>query len=241
MATAMEQNILEAQVREPGTKNAARRVRVGGKIPAVVYGAGKDSAAIAVDPRQVTRILNSESGHNTIFDLALEGGERTKAMIVDWQYEPIKGKLLHIDLKRIAMDKKLVVTVPIMLVGEAEGVKQQGGIMEQILREVEIECLPGDIPSVIEADVSELVFGKVLRVSDLAHDDKIEFITDANQPVAHITTVKEEVAPAADAVAADAAATPAEPEVIKKGKQDAEGEEGAEAEKPEKAEKKEKK
>jgi large subunit ribosomal protein L25 len=125
-------------------------------------------------------------------------------------------------------------------------VKQQGGILEQILREVEVECLPGDIPSAIEADVSELVFGKVLRVSDLAHDGKIEFITEANQPVAHITTVKEEVAPAADAVAADAAATPAEPEVIKKGKQEVEGEEGAEAaadkpERPEKPEKKEKK
>jgi len=125
-------------------------------------------------------------------------------------------------------------------------VKQQGGILEQILREVEVECLPGDIPSAIEADVSELVFGKVLRVADLLHDDKIEFITEANQPVAHITTVKEEVAPAADAVAADAAATPAEPEVIKKGKQEVEGEEGAEAaadkpERPEKPEKKEKK
>ena len=164
-------------------------------------------------------------------------------MIVDWQYEPIKSHLLHIDLKRIAMDKKLTVSVPIVLKGEAAGVKQQGGIMEQILREVEVECLPGDIPSAIEADVSELVFGKVLRVSDLIHDEKkIEFITDANQPVAHITTVKEEVAPAADAVAADAAAAPAEPEVIKKGKQEVEGEEGAEAgEKPEKPEKKEKK
>jgi large subunit ribosomal protein L25 len=164
-------------------------------------------------------------------------------MIVDWQYEPIKSHLLHIDLKRIAMDKKLTVSVPIVLKGEAAGVKQQGGIMEQILREVEIECLPGDIPSMIEADVSELVFGKVLRVSDLTHDSKkITFITDENQPVAHITTVKEEVAPAADAVAAEAGATPAEPEVIKKGKQDAEGEEGAEAaEKPEKGEKKEKK
>ena len=180
MATATEQNILEAQTREPGTKNAARRVRVGGKIPAVVYGAGKNSAAITVDPRQVTRILNSESGHNTIFDLALEGGERTKAMIVDWQYEPIKGKLLHIDLKRIAMDKKLVVTVPIVLKGEAEGVKQQGGIMEQILREVEIECLPGDIPAHIDADVSPLVckadrkaaiwgvVAKPSRISDMA-------------------------------------------------------------------------
>ena len=149
-------------------------------------------------------------------------------MIVDWQYEPIKGALLHIDLKRIAMDKKLTVSVPIVLKGEAAGVKQQGGILEQILREVEVECLPGDIPSAIEADVSELVFGVVLRVSDLPHDEtKMQFLTDANQPVAHITTVKEEVVAAAEAVAADAAAAPAEPEVIKKGKQEVEGEEGA--------------
>jgi large subunit ribosomal protein L25 len=244
MATAAtESNVLEAQTRTPGNKNVARRVRMGGKIPGVLYGAGKDSLPVTLDPRQVTRILHSATGHNTIFDLAVEGGERTKAMIVDWQYEPIKSHLLHIDLKRIAMDVKLQVSVPIVLKGEAAGVKQQGGIMEQILREVEIECLPGDIPSMIEADVSELVFGKVLRVSDLTHDSKkITFITDENQPVAHITTVKEEVAPAADAVAAEAGATPAEPEVIKKGKQDAEGEEGAEAaEKPEKGEKKEKK
>ena len=127
---------------------------------------------MTLDPRQVTRILHSETGHNTIFDLAVEGGESTKAMIVDWQYEPIKSHLLHIDLKRIAMDQKLTVSVPIVLKGEAAGVKQQGGIMEQILREVEIECLPGDIPSDIEADVSELVFGKVLRVSDLPHDER---------------------------------------------------------------------
>ena len=187
------------------------------------------------------RILNSETGHNTIFDLALTGGEPTKAMIVDWQYEPIKGHLLHIDLKRIALDKVLKVSVPIFLVGEAAGVKQEGGIMEQMLREVEIECLPADIPSHIDADVSELTFGKVLRVSELPHSDKIKFITDANQPVAHVTSVKEEVVATPDAVAADAAA-PAEPEVIKKGKQDAE-EEGAEAPaaKPEKGEKKEKK
>ena len=216
---------------------------MGGKIPGVVYGAGKESLPVTLDPRQVTRILHSETGHNTIFDLELEGGERTKAMIVDWQYEPIKGHLLHIDLKRIAMDQKLTVSVPIVLKGEAAGVKQQGGILEQILREVEVECLPGDIPSAIEADVSELVFGKVLRVSDLtARREKIEFITDANQPVAHITTVKEEVAPLPEAVAAEAGATPAEPEVIKKGKQEVEGEEGAEAaaEKPEKPEKEKK-
>src|SRR5579863_4530656 len=246
MATATESNILEAQPRDPGNKNAARRVRRDGKVPAVVYGAGKAALSVSVDPRQVARILHSQSGHNTIFDLTLDGGERTKAMIVDWQYEPIKGALLHIDLKRIAMDKKITVEVPIVLKGEAAGVKQQGGILEQILREVEIECLPGDIPAFIEADVSELVFGKVLRVVDLPHSDKLKFLSDPNSPVAHVITVKEEVAPTPEAVAAEATATPAEPEVIKKGKQEVEGEEGAEpaAEKPakpEKAEKKEKK
>src|ERR1700722_5108224 len=227
MATALERHLLEAHPRESGNKNDARRVRQGGKIPAVVYGAGKDSLPISVDPRHVLRILNSETGHNTIFDLALTGGERAKAMIVDWQYEPIKGTLLHIDLKRIALDKVLKVSVPVILRGEAAGVKQEGGIMEQMLREVEIECLPGDIPSHIDADVSQLTFGKVLRVSELPQSDKIKFITDANQPVAHVTSVKEEVVATPDAAAAEAAA-PAEPEVFKKGKQGTE-EGGAEA------------
>ena len=239
MATALETNVLEAQARTPGTKNEARRVRREGKIPAVVYGAGKDSLPVSVDPRVVTRILNSESGHNTIFDLTLDG-EKTKAMIVDWQYEPIRGRLLHIDLKRIALDKVLSVSVPIELKGEAEGVKTQGGILEQMLREVEIECLPADIPSHIELDVTQLTFGKVLRVSDLPHSDKIKFLSDENQPVAHVTSVKEEVVATPEAAAAEAAAAPAEPEVIKKGKQETE-EEGAEAAPPEKAEKKEKK
>jgi large subunit ribosomal protein L25 len=223
MATALEQNLLEAHPRESGNKNQARRVRREGKIPAVVYGAQKDSQPVSVDPRHVLRILNSETGHNTIFDLTLNGGERTKAMIVDWQYEPIKGKLMHIDLKRIAMDKVLKVNVPISLIGEAAGVKQEGGILEQMLREVEVECLPADIPSHIDVDIS------------------LKFLTDANQPVAHVTSVKEEVVATPEAAAAEAAAAPAEPEVIKKGKQETE-EEGAEgAEKPEKGEKKEKK
>ncbi len=248
MATATETkvtetNILEAQPRTPGTKNDARRVRRSGKIPAVLYGAGKDVAPLSVDPRQVLRILHSASGHNTIFELSLNGGERTKAMIVDWQFEPIKGKLLHIDLKRIAMDQKLTVMVPIVLKGEAAGVEQQGGILEQVLREIEIECLPGNIPALIEADVTELVFGKVLRVADLPHSDKFKVLTDENQSVAHIISVKEEVAPAPEAVAAEAAAVPAEPEVIKKGKQEAEEEAAEEggAEKAAKTEKKEKK
>ena len=239
MATATaEQNLLEAQPRTAGTKNDARRVRRGGKVPAVIYGAGKAALSVSVDPRQVTRILHSQTGHNTVFDLTVDG-ERTKAMIVDWQYEPIKSSLMHIDLKRIAMDKKLTVAVPIILKGEAAGVKNEGGIIEQILREVELECLPSDIPASIEVDVSELVLGKVVRVSDLAQSDKIRFITDENQPIVHVTTVKEEVVATPEAVAAEGA-TPAEPEVIKKGKQETEGEE-AEAPAAKGGEKKEKK
>lgn len=246
MATATDISVLEAQKREPGTKNAARRVRAEGKIPAVVYGAGSEAATVAVDPRQVLRILHSESGHNTIFDLAIDSS-RIKAMIVDWQFEPIKGRLLHVDLQRIAMDKKLTVTVPIVLKGEAAGVKQEGGILEQLLREIEIECLPADIPKSIEVDISHLVFGVEVRVKDVAHSDKLKFLSDPDQMIAHITTVKEEVVATPEAAAEAAAAAPAEPEVIKKGKQEVEGEEGgAEEDKGKakaepKAEKKEKK
>lgn len=234
-----EANLLEAHQRDVGTKNDARRVRRDGKIPAVVYGAGKQTMPVSVDPRQVSRILHSATGHNTVFDLALDG-ERSKAMIVDWQYEPIKGSLLHIDLKRIAMDQKLRVNVPIELVGEPAGVKQQGGILEQIAREVEVECLPGDIPNQVDLNVAELVFGMVLRIADLPKNDKVKYISDPDQPVAHIISIKEEEVPTAEAVAGEAAAAPAEPEVIKKGKQET-AEEGAEAAAPEKPEKKEKK
>jgi large subunit ribosomal protein L25 len=219
---------VEAQPRPDSSrgKNEARRLRASGRVPAVVYGAKKNTVAVSVDPKQINRILTSESGHNTIFDLQLDG-EKSKAMIVDWQYEPIKGKLLHIDFKRIAMDEKIRVTVPVHCVGESAGVKQQGGILDQVLREVEIECLPADIPTHIDADVSELVFGTVLRVKDLPHGGKLKFITDDEQTIAHITSVKEEAAPTPDAAAEAATAAPAEPEVIKKGKQETE-EEGAE-------------
>lgn len=196
-------------------KNAARRVRVSGKIPAVVYGAGKDAVAVTVDPKVITKILHSESGHNTIFDLNVEGAGVTKAMIVDWQHEPIKGKLLHIDLKRIAMDKAMRVSVPVQLVGTATGVKNQGGILEHVLREVEIECLPGDIPSHIDVDISGLELHGVLRIADLPHSGKIKFLGDEDATVAHVTIIKEEAA----AEAAEAA--PTEPEVAKKGKTEA--------------------
>jgi len=198
-------------------KNAARRVRVAGKIPAVVYGAGKDAVAVSVDPKVITKILHSDSGHNTIFDLNVEGSAVVKAMIVDWQHEPIKGKLLHIDLKRIAMDKMMQVSVPIQLTGVPVGVRSQGGILEHVLREVEIECLPADIPSHLDVDVSGLELNGSIHVSDLPHSGSIKFLADEGATVAHVTTIREEVV-AADAVAA----APAEPEVAKKGKGDAE-------------------
>jgi len=202
-------------------KNAARRVRVTGKIPAVVYGAGADAIAVTVDPKAIIKILHSESGHNTIFDLDVTGNGTTKVMIVDWQYEPIKSSLLHIDLKRIAMDKAMRVHVPIQLVGSAVGVKNQGGILEHILREIEVECLPADIPSHLDVDISNLELYGSIHVSDLPHSGSIKFLGDEDATVAHITAVKEEVVETPDEAAA-AAATPAEPEVAKKGKQDAE-------------------
>jgi large subunit ribosomal protein L25 len=193
-------------------KNAARRVRVAGKIPAVVYGAGQDAVAVTVDPKVITKILHSESGHNTIFDLNIEGGKGSKAMIVDWQNEPIKGKLLHIDLKRIAMDKVMRVSVPVQLIGVPAGVKTGGGILEHVMREVEIECLPGDIPSHIDVDVTGVELHGVVRIADLPHSGSIKYLGEEDATVAHVTIIKEE-APAEVAEAA-----PAEPEVAKKGK-----------------------
>jgi large subunit ribosomal protein L25 len=204
-------------------KNAARRVRVAGKIPAVVYGAAQDAVAVTVDPRVITKILHSESGHNTIFDLNVEGAAVVKAMIVDWQHEPIKGKLLHIDLKRIAMDKMMRVSVPIQLIGTAIGVKNQGGILDHVLREVEVECLPGDIPSHLDVDVTNLELHGAIHVSDLPHSGSIKFLGDENATVAHVTAVKEE------AVVEAVVASPTEPEVAKKGKTDAEAAPAADA------------
>jgi large subunit ribosomal protein L25 len=207
-------------------KNAARRVRVAGKIPAVIYGPGSEPVAIEVDPKQISRILFSETGHNTIFDVEIPGKSTAKAMIVDWQREPIKDQLIHIDLKRIALDKALRVKVRVKLLGVPVGVKTEGGILDQVLREVEIECLPGDIPSHIDVDVSGLGMHQVLRVSGLPHSDKIKYLNSEDATVAHVVSIREEVAPVvegADAVAAAVgAATPAEPEVAKKGKPDAE-------------------
>ena len=228
------QEIVNAVPREGKfNKNAARRVRAKGKVPAVVYGAAEPAVAVEVDPKQIQKILHSETGHNTIFDLAV-AGSTAKVMIVDWQYEPIKGKLIHIDFKRIALDKPIRVEVPIQLTGVAIGVKTSGGILDQMLREVEIECLPSDIPSHIDVDVTNLNLHEVLRVSNLPHSDKIKYLEDEDATVAHVITIREEVAATpeagAEAVAGATAGTPAEPEVAKKGKTDAEPEAGKKAE-----------
>ena len=206
----------DAVVASPRTgkfnKNHARRVRVAGKIPAVVYGAGQDAVAVTVDPRVVTKILHSEAGHNTIFDLSVEGAALVKAMIVDWQHEPIKGKLLHIDFKRIAMNKAMRVSVPVLLSGIPVGVKNSGGILDQVLREVEIECLPSDIPDHLDIDVTDLELYGAIHISDLPHSGSIKFLGDDTALVAHVTIIKEEAA--ADVIAP----VVAEPEVAKKGK-----------------------
>ena len=228
MATKEVVNIVATPREGKFNKNAARRVRVAGKIPAVVYGAGKDAIAVTVDPKAITKILHSESGHNTIFDLDVTGNGTAKVMIVDWQYEPIKSSLLHIDLKRIAMDKAMRVRVPIQLIGIAAGVKTQGGILEHVMREVEIECLPADIPSHLDVDVSGLELFGAIHVSDLPHSGSIKFLGDEDATVAHVTAIKEEVVETPDAAAA---AAPAEPEVAKKGKQDAEAAPAADAKK----------
>jgi large subunit ribosomal protein L25 len=224
----MAEKKIEAVVAKPRTgtfnKNHARRVRVQGLIPAVVYGAGQESVAVTVDPKVITKILYSDSGHNTIFDLTIEGTGVTKAMIVDWQNEPIKGKLLHIDLKRIAMDKVMLVSVPVQLVGVPAGVKNSGGILSQVLHEVEIECLPGDIPGHIDVDVSNLELHGAIHISDLPHSGTLKFLGEEDALVAHVTVLREEVV-------AEPVAGAAEPEVAKKGKQDAPAADAAAADK----------
>jgi large subunit ribosomal protein L25 len=224
----MAEKKIEAVVAKPRTgtfnKNHARRVRVQGLIPAVVYGAGQESVAVTVDPKVITKILYSDSGHNTIFDLTIEGTGVTKAMIVDWQNEPIKGKLLHIDLKRIAMDKAMIVSVPVQLVGVPAGVKNSGGILSQVLHEVEIECLPGDIPGHIDVDVSNLELHGAIHISDLPHSGTLKFLGEEDALVAHVTVLREEVV-------AEPVAGAAEPEVAKKGKQDAPAADAAAADK----------
>jgi large subunit ribosomal protein L25 len=237
----MEAFVVEAAPREERGKHAARRTRRSGRIPAVLYGGKNEPVAMSVNARQVARILRSETGHNTIFTVQISGHKDEKAMLKDWQVDPVSGSLLHVDLLRIAMDVRMRVKVPVHTFGEPEGVKLQGGIFETVTREVEVECLPADIPEEFKVDVSGLTIGKQLRAADLPIDpNKVKLVTDPQRVLAHVVILKkEEEAVTPEAAAAATEAAPAEPEVIKKGKKEVEeGEEGAEPEKAEKQEKK---
>jgi len=223
----MDQITVEARPREDRGKNAARRMRRAGHVPAVLYGGDGKSLTLAVNTKQLAAIMRSQSGHNTIFKVKLPTGEQP-AMLKDWQVDPLLGTLLHVDLLRVAMDVRMRFKVPVHTFGEPQGVKLQGGIFEMVTREVEVECLPSDIPEEIRVDISELMIGKQLRVSDLPVDSaKIKVVSDPQRVVAHVVALRAEEEKPAEAVAAEAAA-PAEPEVIKKGKKEAEeGEEAA--------------
>ncbi|MGH9656974.1 MAG: 50S ribosomal protein L25 [Bryobacteraceae bacterium] len=217
-----------AEPRSTRGKNEARRLRAQGRIPAVVYGAYQDSIPVGVNPKEIAGILHSKSGHNTIFNLVLTGGENSPVMVVDAQFDPIKGHLLHADLKRIDLTKRLRVTVPIHTQGEPQGVKVQGGLLELVVREIEIECLPDDIPEYYTVDVTELVIGQSVRASHVAVGEAIKLLSPPETVLAHVVALKaEEVAPVAEVAPVEAA--PAEPEVIKKGKKEEEGEAPAEA------------
>src|SRR5579862_1148333 len=211
---------VSAEPRESRGKNEARRLRVKGLAPAVLYGSDRDAVAVSVNPKDVNKILHSNTGHNTIFNLSVQGGEDTPVMIVDWQSDPVKDNLLHVDLKRIDLSKRNAFKVRVHTTGEPKGVKLQGGLLEVITREIEIECLPDDIPELYTVDVSELMIGQNLRAGDIALGGAVTLLSPPEQVIAHVVALKAEVVetPAEGAVAA----TPAEPEVIKKGKKEEE-------------------
>jgi large subunit ribosomal protein L25 len=223
---------VEAEAREMFGKNAARRLRHLGRIPAVVYGGGGPAIPLTVDPKTILRLLHSETGHNTIFALQISGKAPARVMLRDWQWDPLRGGLLHVDMVRIARDEKLRVRIPIQITGEPQGVKVQGGLFEFVLREVEVECLPDDIPEHVTLDVSELLIGRNLRVSDLPVSEKVKVLAEPGRVVAHVLAPKAEEAPAEEVVAA----APAEPELIRKRKPEEEGEEAEAAEEKQKKE-----
>jgi large subunit ribosomal protein L25 len=222
----MKQEItITAELRDSRGKNEARRLRAGGKIPAVVYGARQESVAVAVSPKDVNRILRSKSGHNTIFNIDIQDRENTPVMIVDWQKDPVRDYLLHADLKRIDLTQRIAVKVPVHTTGEAKGVKQEDGLLELVAREIEIECLPEEIPEEFVIDVVELMLGQSRRASDLVMTGSMQLLSPPDTVIAHVVAMRavEEVKP--EEVAAEAVpAAAAEPEVIKKGKKEEEGE-----------------
>jgi large subunit ribosomal protein L25 len=217
--------ILEATTRDTFGKNEARRTRRDNKVPAVLYGGdGAKAVPIAVEPRALLKILHSDSGANTLISLKLAGAGDTRVLMKEYQLDPVTHQVLHADFYRIAMDKMLRVTVPVVGRGEAPGVKQQGGIVEFVHREIEIECLPADIPEHIDVDISNLMLHQGVRVRDVVTNAKWKSVSDADMMLVHVILPKAEEAPAATTEAAAAPVAAAEPEVIKKGKKEEEAE-----------------
>ena len=209
-----------AEPRDTRGKNEARRLRARGLAPAVIYGAGRDAQAVSVDPKEVNKILHSATGQNTLFNVTANG-ESALVMIVDWQRHPLRENLLHLDLKRIDPNERLTVKIPVITKGEARGVKEQGGIFEIVNREVEIECLPDEIPEGFTVDVSGFMLGHNLRASELPLSGSMKLVSNPDVVLAHVVTPR---AVAAETPAAEEAApAAAEPEVIKKGKKEEEG------------------
>jgi large subunit ribosomal protein L25 len=219
--------ILEATTRDTIGKNEARRTRAAGKVPAVVYGSTSEGSAanavqIAVEPKALSRILHSESGANTLISLRLAGAGESKVLVKEYQLDPVTHAILHADFYRVRMDRAIQVTIPVTVKGEPKGVKVQGGILEFIRREIEVECLPADIPEHVEVDVTELMLHQGVRLRDVATNPKWTAVTDLDTMLVHVIMPKAEetATPAEGAAAAPAAAATAEPEVIKKGKKD---------------------
>lgn len=203
---------IEALARETRGKNEARRLRVKGLAPAILYGGEKGAVSITITPKEINKILSSTTGHNTIFNLAITNGETTPVMIIDWLHDPVKENLLHIDLKRIDPNKAITVMVPVHLKGESKGVKQQGGLMEVVTRDIEVLCLPDDIPADFQVDVTELLIGQYIRAGAMDLGDKIRLMSDKEAVICHVVPPKAEEAKEGDAAG--------EPEVVKKGKKE---------------------
>lgn len=223
MAEQKEEITVRAKTREGRGKNDARRTRRAGMIPVTVYGGGGETVAAVAPLRDLAAILRTEAGRNTIFSIDIEGVGASEVMFHERQIDPVRGRLIHADFKRLVKGQKIEVTVPLHLVGEPIGVREQQGVLEQIIREIEIRCEPREIPDAIDVDVSNLGVHDVLHVSDIPVGENIEILNAPDVVVATVGIVKEE--PVAVPVAEIEA--PAEPEVIGKGKKEDEvGDEG---------------
>jgi large subunit ribosomal protein L25 len=216
--------IVRAVRREGRGKNDARRARRDGQVPVTIYGGGTEAVAALAPLRELAAILRSDTGRNTIFTVDIEGVEATEVMFIDRQIDPVRSRLVHADFKRLVKGEKIEATVPLRLVGEPIGVREGAGVLEQIIREVEIRCEPRDIPEHLDVDVTNLGVHDVLHVSDIPTSEGVEILTGADTVIATVGVVKEEPVEAAAPVEGEA---PAEPEVIGKGKKEEDGE-GAE-------------